>query len=54
LRLILFGKSLPDIAKLLGLGPETVRTHSKNAQAKLGARNQAQAVAEAMRRHMIA
>jgi DNA-binding CsgD family transcriptional regulator len=33
------GKSLQEIAKVLHLGEETVRSHFKKAQAKLGTRN---------------
>jgi DNA-binding CsgD family transcriptional regulator len=47
------GKSLQEIAKALHLGEETVRSHFKKAQTKLGARNRAQAVAEAMRQLLI-
>jgi DNA-binding CsgD family transcriptional regulator len=34
---------------VLGISGETVRTHMKSAQDRLGARNSAHAVAEAMR-----
>ena len=37
----------------LGLGEETIRSHLKKAQIKLGVRNRAQAVAEALRQHLI-
>jgi DNA-binding CsgD family transcriptional regulator len=47
------GKSLQEIAKALSLGEETVRSHFKKVQAKLGARNRTQAVAEAMRQLLI-
>jgi LuxR family quorum sensing-dependent transcriptional regulator len=42
-----------EIAEVLGVGEETVRSHQKKAQAKLGARNRAQAVAEAVRQRLI-
>jgi DNA-binding CsgD family transcriptional regulator len=45
------GASLKSAAEMLGLGEETVRSHSKKVQAKLGARNRAEAVAEAIRQH---
>ena len=34
-------------------GEETIRSHFKNVQAKLGARNRPHAVAEALRHHLI-
>ena len=36
-------------AERLGISPETVRTHVRNAMNKLGARTRAQAIAIAMR-----
>jgi DNA-binding CsgD family transcriptional regulator len=48
------GRTTNEIARALGLGMETVRTHLKKARTKLGARNSAHAVAEAMRRLLIA
>jgi DNA-binding CsgD family transcriptional regulator len=53
LRLASLGRRTNEIAKLLDLGEETVRTHLKNVQAKLGARNRVQAAAEAVRRQLI-
>src|SRR6516165_2147198 len=47
------GKSLQEIAKALHLGEETVRSHFKKAQTKLGTRNRTQTVAEAMRHLLI-
>jgi LuxR family quorum sensing-dependent transcriptional regulator len=47
------GKSLQEIAKALGVGEETVRSHFKKAQAKLGTRNRTHTVAEAMRQLLI-
>jgi len=38
-----------EIAEQLGIGEETVRTHLKKVQAKLGVRNRAHAAAEAVR-----
>jgi DNA-binding CsgD family transcriptional regulator len=49
MRLVSWDKSHQDIAETLGLGLETVRTHLKNAKAKLGARSQTYAVAKALR-----
>jgi LuxR family quorum sensing-dependent transcriptional regulator len=43
------GESLQETARALGLGEETVRSHFKKAQAKLGTRNRTHTVAEAMR-----
>jgi len=53
LRLVATGAQFREVAEALGLGEETVRSHLKKAQAKLGARNRAQAVAEALRQHLI-
>jgi DNA-binding CsgD family transcriptional regulator len=52
-RLLSWDKSHRDIAEALGLGEETVRTHLKNAKAKLGARSQTYAVAKALRQRLI-
>jgi DNA-binding CsgD family transcriptional regulator len=54
LRLLSFGAPSKEIATHLGLGEETVRTHAKKAQMKLGVRNRTQAVAEAIRQHLLA
>ncbi len=48
-----FGHQMADTAKLLGLGEETVRSHLKKAQTKLGVRSRTQAVAQAIRRQLI-
>jgi LuxR family quorum sensing-dependent transcriptional regulator len=53
LRLIASGAPFREAAEALGLGEETVRSHLKKAQTKLGARNRTQAVAEALRQHLI-
>jgi DNA-binding CsgD family transcriptional regulator len=47
------GQSGAQIAEDLVLSPETVRTHIRNAMAKLGASSRAQAVALAVQRHEI-
>jgi len=53
LRLVSVGKQTEEIAKLLGLGEETVRSHLKKAQNKLGVRNRTQAACEAIRQNLI-
>jgi DNA-binding CsgD family transcriptional regulator len=53
LRLVSLGRSTEDIAKSLEIGEETVRSHIKKVQAKLGARNRAHAAAEAVRQQLI-
>lgn len=53
LRLVATGAQFREVAQDLGLGEETVRSHMKKAQAKLGARSRTQAVAEALRQHLI-
>jgi DNA-binding CsgD family transcriptional regulator len=53
LRLASNGCRTRRIAGLLNLGEETVRSHMKKAQAKLGARSRTQAVAEALRQRLI-
>lgn len=47
------GMSGAEIAELLVLSPETVRTHVRNAMAKLGASTRSQAVALALQRREI-
>ena len=54
LKIALDGRTADEIANVLGLGMETVRSHLKKARTKLGARNSAHAVAEAMRQFLIA
>jgi len=53
LRLASNGHRIKRIAQLLDLGEETVRSHTKKAQAKLGAKDRLHAVAEAMRHQLI-
>ena len=53
LRLVSAGKQCHAAAQALGLGDETIRSHLKKAQAKLGVRNRAHAVAEALRQNLI-
>ncbi len=53
LRLVSLGKGNNEIAKQLGIGEETVRSHLKKVQAKIGARNRAHAAAEAVRQQLI-
>ena len=47
------GARTREVAEALRLGVETVRSHLKNAQEKLGVRNRPHAVAEALRRNLI-
>ena len=53
LRLLSMGRRTEEIAKVLDLGEETVRSHLKKVQGKLGVRNRAQAAAEAVRQQLI-
>jgi DNA-binding CsgD family transcriptional regulator len=53
LRLLSVGHQVRDAAQLLGLGEETVRSHLKKAEAKLGVRSRTHAVAQAIRRRLI-
>ena len=53
LRLLSIGKRTAEIAKHLGLGEETVRSHLKKAQRKLGVSDRTHAVADAMRQRLI-
>jgi len=53
LRLASMGAQSSEIAKALDIGSETVRSHLKKAQTKLGVRNRTQAVAEALRQNFI-
>lgn len=49
LRLVARGMTTTVAAEQLGISPETVRTHVRNAMNKLGARTRAQAIAVALR-----
>ena len=53
LRLVSLGMATHEIAKQLGIGEETVRSHLKKVQGKMGARNRAHAAAEAVRQLLI-
>jgi DNA-binding CsgD family transcriptional regulator len=53
LRSVSTGGQTLGIAKALGLGEETIRSHLKKAQAKLGARNRTHAACEALRQNLI-
>jgi LuxR family quorum sensing-dependent transcriptional regulator len=53
LRFVSLGMANNEIAKRLSIGEETVRSHLKKAQVKLGARNRAHAAAEAIRQQLI-
>ena len=53
LRLVSMGAQSREVAEALGLSEETVRSHLKKAQSKLGARSRTQAVAEALRQQLI-
>ena len=53
LRLLAMGERPAEIAKHLGLGEETVRSHIKKAQAKLSSRSPIQSVAQAIRMRLI-
>jgi DNA-binding CsgD family transcriptional regulator len=53
LRLVSMGRQTNQIADVLGLGEETIRSHLKKVQTKLGVRNRPHAVAEAIRQHLI-
>jgi LuxR family quorum sensing-dependent transcriptional regulator len=53
LRSVSTGGQAGDIAKALGLGKETIRTHLKKAENKLGVHNRTHAACEALRQHLI-
>jgi DNA-binding CsgD family transcriptional regulator len=53
LRLVSLGMPSSKIAGLLGIGEETVRSHVKKVQVKLGAVNRTHAAAEAIRQQLI-
>jgi DNA-binding CsgD family transcriptional regulator len=52
-RLLSWGKSPQEIAEALGLEEETVKSQSEGIGARLGARNEAHAVAQAMRQRLV-
>jgi LuxR family quorum sensing-dependent transcriptional regulator len=53
LRSFSIGKRVKETAEHLQLGDETIRTHLKRAEAKLGVHDRAHAVAQALRLHLI-
>ena len=53
LQLLANGESTTVAARELDLSEETVKTHTKNALARLGARNRTHAVAIALRESLI-
>ena len=53
LQLLADGESTTVAARELGLSEETVKTHTKNVLARLGARNRTHAVAIALRESLI-
>jgi DNA-binding CsgD family transcriptional regulator len=53
LRSLSVGRHIKETAECLELGEETVRSHLKKAQAKLGVHDSTHAVAQAIRRHLI-
>jgi DNA-binding CsgD family transcriptional regulator len=53
LRLISTGARHREVAEALRIGEETVRSHLKKVQIKLGVRNRAHAVSEALRQNLI-
>ena len=54
LRLLADGLSTDEVGRQLYISGETVRTHLRKAMRKLGAQTRTQAVAEALRRSLIA
>jgi LuxR family quorum sensing-dependent transcriptional regulator len=53
LRLVSTGQPTPAIAQALGRGEETIRTHLRNAEAKLGVHSRTHAACEALRKNLI-
>jgi DNA-binding CsgD family transcriptional regulator len=53
LRLLSAGRQTRDIAQELSLGEETIRSHFKKAETKLGVRNRTHAACEALRQWLI-
>jgi DNA-binding CsgD family transcriptional regulator len=53
LQLVSTGARGAEVARALGIGEETIRSHMKKAQIKLGARSRTHVIAEALRRNLI-
>jgi DNA-binding CsgD family transcriptional regulator len=53
LRLLSMGRKTEEIARVLGIGEETVKSHLKKVQGKLGVRNRVHAAVEAVRQQLI-
>ena len=53
LRSMSIGRQIKDTAEYLSLGEETVRSHLKKAEVKLGVSNRTHAVAQAIRQRLI-
>lgn len=53
LQLLAYGKSNKEIAKVLGIGAQTVKTHVSHIFAKLGAADRTGAVALALRKRLV-
>jgi DNA-binding NarL/FixJ family response regulator len=53
LRLVVEGRSNPEIADRLFISPTTARTHVTNILAKLGVATRTEAAARAVREHLI-
>jgi len=53
LRLVSTGRQTRDVAQALGLGEETIRSHLKKAEAKLGVHSRTHAACEALRQDLI-
>jgi NarL family two-component system response regulator LiaR len=53
LRYVAMGRSNRDIALVLGVGEETIKSHVGNLLAKLGVENRAQAAVQALKRGLI-
>jgi DNA-binding NarL/FixJ family response regulator len=53
LQLLAYGKSNKEIAKELGIGVQTVKTHLSHIFCKLGAADRTAAVAQALRRALV-
>jgi DNA-binding NarL/FixJ family response regulator len=54
LRCLALGRSNKEIAGILGVGEETIKTHVANVLAKLHVENRAQAIVQALKRGLIA